>query len=242
MTDNIENNEPTTIELEEVTGDIEQVDFEEEIEVVDVDEVLPKEVDLKLEDEPFEIGMETVQKMQEAEDSRKQNDSEDSKKTSSSKSTSKDVMLTDFDDIMDSLKADNTKKVILITAILALVGSFFVFCQIKVGDIPAQSIGIFFNGFSGNIISNIISKICILAIIVSVVCVLINLKKMSFYAILIAVLTFIGQCVFFVVWGAMYYAIPYSSFRPGIGFIITLVSIIAMFFAVYKNKVTVRLY
>lgn len=242
MSHKIEKNEPTTIELEEVDNTVEQVSFEEAIEVVDVDEVAPKEVDLKLDDEPFVIGMEAIQKIQEAETARKQNDSADSAESSSSKSRSKDVMLTDFDDILDSLKSETSKKIILITAILALIGSFFVFCQIKVGDIPAMSIGIFFNGFSGNIISNIISKICILAIILSVVCVLIDLKKVSFYAMLIALLTFIGQCVFFVVWGSMYYNVDPTAFRPGIGFIITLVSIIAMFFAVCRNKATVRLY
>lgn len=262
MTDNIEK-DTTPIELEEVIDTIEQLDLEETVtqdssagikadnaadaaeetmEIVDIDVVKPNEVDLKLEDEPFEIGMDTVRKKEEeqakaaAEISGNSDGETSSDKNDKSKSSQKDVMLKDLDDIIDSLKASAAKKIILIMALISLIGSFFIFCSIHVGDIPAMPIGNFFNGYSGNIISNIISKISIIAIIASAVCATVNLKKFSIYAILISLLTFIGQCVFFVLWGSMDYAVPLTVFRPGLGFFITLVPLIIMFFAVLGNK------
>ena len=65
MTDNNVNNEP---DLKDDSLDvIEPLEIEEtadeEIEIVDVGDVPPKEVDLNLGDEPFEIGMDTVEKI-----------------------------------------------------------------------------------------------------------------------------------------------------------------------------------
>lgn len=258
MTDNIENG-ATPIELEEVTDTVEQLDLEEAgtpdtasgtnaakddtMEIVDIDVVKPNEVDLQLEDEPFEIGMETVRKMNENEQAQPSDEvsgTDDTKtasgKSAKSKTAPKDIMLTDFDDIIDSLKESASKKIILAMAIISLIGSFFVFCEIHVGDIPPMPIGNFFNGYSGNIPSNIISKISIIAIIASAVCATINLRKFSIYAILISIVTFIGQCVFFVLWGSMDFATPLTVFRPGLGFFITLIPLVIMLFAVIGNK------
>lgn len=259
MTDKIENG-ATPIELEEVTDAVEQLDFEETdakgasakgnlagaddtddaMEIVDIDVVKPSEVDLKLEDEPFEIGMETVRKMKEDEQTAASEDTTAGQVEQASDKTSqtarKDIMLTDFDDIMDSLRQSVSKKLILATAFISLIGSFFIFCNIHVGDIPPMPIGNFFNGYSGNILSNIISKISIIAIILSAVFATINLRKFSIYSILIAVLTFIGQCVFFVLWGSMDYAVPLTVFRPGLGFFITLIPLLVMLFAVIGSK------
>lgn len=242
MSDNVDN-ETTPLEISEVNDNgenIEQLDVEEAIEVVDIGEPAPEDVDLKLGDEPFEIGIDAVEKMKLEEEAAKQDNSSDDGDAAAGGEPdkgSKDVMLKNFNDIMDAF--DKTRIFILITALIAIVGSFFVFCEIQVGDIPAQSIGNFFNGFSGSIISNILSKLSIIAVIATVILAAVNLKKASIFTMLAAILTFIIQCVFFVVWGSVYYAISMTCFRPGIGSVIMLAALLLMLIGVLKNKRTV---
>ena len=211
---------------------------DEEIEIVDVGEVPPKEVDLNLGDEPFEIDMDTVEKMESA--AQPEPEAADD---SASDAPKKDVMLKDFDSIYESFTGDANKKLILIAALVALVGSFFVFCKISVGnDMPSQAIAVFFNGLSESLVSRILSKVCILAIIAVVVLVMINLKRIAAKVMLATFILYLIQCALFIFLSAASYAIPVTSLRPGLGFIITTLGILVMAFGVHKNKVTVRLY
>lgn len=240
MTDNNVNNEP---DLKDDSLDvIEPLEIEEtadeEIEIVDVGDVPPKEVDLNLGDEPFEIGMDTVEKM----DATSQPAPEEIEDAGTD-APKKDVMLKDFDSIYESFMGDTNKKLILIAALVAIIGSFFVFCKISVGnDMPAQAIAVFFNGLSESLISRILSKICILAIIAVVVLVMIDLKTIASKVMLASLILYVIQCALFIFLSAASYAIPVTSLRPGLGFIITTLGILVMAFGVHKNKVTVRLY
>lgn len=203
-------------------------------EVVDVDVVRPEDVDLGLTDEaPFEIGIETVQRMDEEEAARKQALIENvrAESTKDNKVVYKDVMFMSLADIMDAYQADKKRVALAIITFITFIGTFLPFWGVKVGDLSFQSMTNLFNGYQ---FFGIVGKIYVLSLVAALVFVSINLKKWGLRCNLVGWIAFIAQIIIILIFAPMDYAIPVTTLRPHIGIVITLIGQIAALITLLK--------
>lgn len=178
-----------------------------------------KQVDLKLDDEPYEIKMEDIQ-------------IENEEKTETKKKFH--VELKNLKDINKQL------KIAMAGTLLSFLGSFFNFWGLKVEGLGRLGYGNLFNGYKTG---GIIGILFILAIIAAFVLLYINLQKYALIADLVAFAAFLIQVLVVIIWGkASLGGSEKSVLYFGSGFYICLIGIAATAYFTYysykKNNIT----
>lgn len=244
VTDNNKNNQ-----------NVDFVDFE------DVESKKPavEEFDLHLDDEPYEINMETVKKMQKEQEEAEKNtidiqfvddpfdeNAEDNK-------AARDVMLKDMDDIVDAFTTSKTKKRVVIWSLVTFLATLVPLWMAVIMDkeigtqiYPTSNL---LNGTllpdAGLIhpmlplailICKILSKVFIVGLIGILVLVLINLRKWSLRAFLATFIIFIVNCVLDFITNYMFLHNGNSLLVLPLGFVVLLICLFGLFLSLKKNS------
>ena len=137
-----------------------------------------KQLDLNLEDEPYEIKMDDI----------KLNDSEEKEKIEKKFKFNLEILK----------KIDITIKFAIIGIVVSFLGSFFNFWGIKVDGIGRLDNGNLFDGYS---VGGILGVIFILSIIMTLVFIYFNFKRYVLIANLVSVVAFLFQVIVILIWG-----------------------------------------
>lgn len=179
-----------------------------------------KPLDLKLDDEPYEIKMEDI-KVEEVEE----------------KLDLKKKINLNFKEWKDISKQI---KIAMAGIFVTFMGSFFNFWGLKVDGLGKLNYGNLFNGFHTG---GVIGIIFILAIIADCVFLYFNMQKYAIISELVALTTFLIQVIVIIIWGksSLGGSQP-SSLYFGIGFYLCLFGMaITAYFTYYslkKNNIT----
>lgn len=223
----------------EITETPEHNTTNEAVEVIDIDIVKPQEVDLNLEDTPFEIQKETVDRMKADAKEAKiaaqggASSEDEQAEVSGDKKKQKDIMLTDMDEILESFTESKPKILTAIFAALTLIGCFFPFWGIQIEGLPTQH---FQNLLTGYMLYGIFGKLFAIGLVAIVVLVLLDLRRWASRVELGIFVCYVIQIALVVIFGPMEYATDITTLRPGLGLIIVLIGQILIFAALAANK------
>ena len=172
-----------------------------------------KQLDLNLEDEPYEIKMDDVER----------DDTEGKENIEKRFKLNLEVVR----------KIDIKIKFAIIGTVVSFLGSFFSFWGVKVEGLGRLDYGNLMNGYK---IGGIMGKIFIFSIIATVVLMYINQKKYALISDLVSVVAFLIQIIIILIWGkGSYDEIFHISIYFGIGFYICLIGILITTYFTYSN-------
>lgn len=179
-----------------------------------------KPLDLKLDDEPYEIKMEDI-KVDEVEE-----------KVELKKKF--DLNFKEWKDMSKQI------KIAMAGMLVTFLGSFFNFWGLKVDGLGKLNYGNLFNGFHTG---GVLGIIFILAIIAACVLLYLNMQKFAIIAELVALAAFLIQVIVIIIWGkASLGGSQPSSLYFGIGFYICLLGMATTAYFTYnsfkKNNIT----
>ncbi len=195
-------------------------------EVVDVDVVKPEDVDLGLDDAPFEIGMDAVKRMDEEEAARKQAlINVQAETTIGKKIIYKDMMFTRLDNILDAYQADKRRTKVAIITLITFICSILPFWGIKIKDLTLMVQSNLFNGYDFLGIG-LAGKLFVLCLVASLILMSINLKKWALRINLVGWVAYLIQVVMILIWAPIDFSsstvsITILNIRPHIGTITT---------------------
>ena len=172
-----------------------------------------KQLDLNLDDEPYEIKMDDI----------KMDDSEGKEKIQRKFKLNFEIVK----------KVDITIKFAIIGIIVSFIGSFFNFWGLKVEGIGRLDYGNLFNGYS---LGGFLGIIFILSMITMLVLIYLKLKKYVLVADMVSIVVFLLQVIIILIWGKGSVDETFStSIYFGSGFYICLLGIIITAVSTYFN-------
>lgn len=231
--------------------DSQNLDFID-LEVVDIHTAKPDDIDLQLDDEPYEICMDVIEKMQAEEEEARNNTIDiqfvdDPYDKSDSRKPAKDIMLKDPDDIMDAFKTSKTKKWVLIWSLVILVATLIPLWIVREENLFQTTSNI----LNGSLIVDaasvspfipvavtackILGKVFVIAVIAIIALMLINLRMWSMRIFAVASALYVLQNILEMIAYCIYYNVSILAFIP-FGFIVATAGLVLLFMALKRNN------